>query len=94
MVCAAQQIISIVLYCITPLQLQYQIGAPIVVKKKSKSDITQRDIDQLHVEFTKAMQRLFDNTKQKHGCSADTKLVILWQSSESDHAQYTFIFKS
>jgi Diacylglycerol acyltransferase len=71
----SQQIISHV--CIILFHLKCQIGAPIVVKAKPKSDITQQDVDELHVVFTKAMQSLFDNTKEKHGCSADTKLVIL-----------------
>ena len=47
------------------------------MKKKPRSDITQRDIDELHAVFTKAMQSLFERTKERHGCSAHTQLVIL-----------------
>jgi hypothetical protein len=55
----------------------HQIGKPIPVTKKAKKDITQQDIDELHATFLKSMETLFERTKLKHGCSADTKLLIL-----------------
>jgi Diacylglycerol acyltransferase len=55
----------------------HQIGAPLIVTKKPKSEITQQDVDTLHKTFCDAMTNLFEKTKSRHGCSPDQKLVIV-----------------
>jgi 2-acylglycerol O-acyltransferase 2 len=64
----------------TPLPLKtdlhVEIGAPIEVKMKEKSEITPEDIDKLHEKFINETKRLFDRTKAAHGM-ADKELIIL-----------------
>lgn len=57
--------------------MHHQIGAPLIVAKKPKSEITQQDVDSLHKTFCDAMTNLFEKTKSRHGCTPDQKLVIV-----------------
>ena len=63
------------MYC---SKMYRQVGAPLVVKMKPKSEITQQDVDSLHQAFCAAMTELFERTKSRHGCTADQKLIIVW----------------
>ena len=58
-------------------KMHHQIGAPLIVTKKPKSEITQQDVDTLHKTFCDAMTNLFEKTKSRHGCTPDQKLVIV-----------------
>ena len=55
----------------------WQIGAPVVVKKKGhRKDITAADVDNVHNEFMNAMRRLFARTKEKYGVAKSIELDI------------------
>ena len=54
-----------------------QIGTPLIVEMKPKSEITQQDVDCLHQAFCDAMTNLFEKTKSRHGCTSDQKLIIV-----------------
>ena len=46
------------------------------VAKRAREDITGAEIDRVHAEFVKAMTRLFDRTKHKHGVGKEVTLEI------------------
>ena len=48
------------------VNLNVEIGKPILVEKKQKELITDADINKLHDKFVVEIQRLFDRTKSKY----------------------------
>lgn len=59
------------------VNLNLEIGSPIIYKRKSSNiAISDDEINEFHNQFCIAMEKLFENTKAKHGIDKNTTLSI------------------